>query len=104
MAIVLPTLLCFRVDETLPEEIPEELGWDSESTWLLSSLDSSDMTTVTSSPLAGTLVHGIGLCEQGDPEVAELLSQAQCRDTSSPPSLHPSVSYTHLTLPTRRSV
>ncbi|XP_074665951.1 uncharacterized protein LOC141916925 isoform X2 [Strix aluco] len=30
----------------LPEEIPEKWGWDSESTWLLASLDSSDMTTV----------------------------------------------------------
>ncbi|KAM6225537.1 maestro heat-like repeat-containing protein family member 7 [Spheniscus humboldti] len=40
----------FHVGETLPEENPEhpelQLGWDSESTWLLSSLDSSDMTTV----------------------------------------------------------
>ncbi|XP_074930908.1 uncharacterized protein LOC142048165 [Phalacrocorax aristotelis] len=36
--------------ETLPEDNPEDpelqLGWDSESTWLLSSLDSSDMSTL----------------------------------------------------------
>ncbi|CAM9168897.1 unnamed protein product [Bubo scandiacus] len=34
------------IDEMLPEEMPEKPEWDSESIWLLSSLDSSDMTTV----------------------------------------------------------
>ena len=51
---VLPTLPCFRVGETLPEENPEhpelQPGWDSESTLLLSSLDSGDITMVMSSP------------------------------------------------------
>ncbi|XP_074786294.1 maestro heat-like repeat-containing protein family member 7 [Athene noctua] len=46
MAVVSPTPPCFRVDETLPEEIPEEAGWDSEGAWLLSLLDCSDMGTV----------------------------------------------------------
>ncbi|XP_026722906.1 uncharacterized protein LOC113490586 [Athene cunicularia] len=34
------------IDEKLPEAIPEAVGWDPESTWLLSSLESSDMGTV----------------------------------------------------------
>ncbi|KAK4805978.1 hypothetical protein QYF61_006955 [Mycteria americana] len=61
-----------HLGDTLPEETPEhpelQLGWDSESTWLLSSCDSSDTTTVMSSPLAGTLDHGIGrrlVCAKG---------------------------------------
>ena len=87
---VLLTLPCFHVGETLPEDNSEHLelqpGQNSESSLLLSSLDSSD-TMVTSSPLTGTLVRGIGWCERRDPGMVELLSQAQ-RDTSSSP--HPS--------------